>query len=69
LGLFALLLALSDWVRLHGVVGGEVVVVEVGLWVVLLPRLHLASIALFAEREIEVVALEANPVLALSASP
>ena len=54
---------------MNWVVGGIVVIVEVGLWVVLLPRLYLASIALFAEGEIEVVALEANPVLTIPSTP
>ena len=59
------LLTLLAWVRTggNGVVGSVVVIIKIGLRVVLLARLHLAAIALFAEREIEVVTLEANPIL------
>lgn len=62
-----ILLTLLAWVRAvgNGVVRSVVVIIKIGLRVVLLARLHLAAIAFLAEGEIEVVALEANPILSL----
>ena len=47
----------------EGVVLGIVVVVGVEELLVVLAGLHLAAIALFSKGEVEVVALEADPVL------
>jgi hypothetical protein len=61
------LLALQNRLRVRvDWIVGIVVVVEVLLGVILLARLHLATIAFFAEGEIKVVALEANPILSIS---
>ncbi len=40
-----------------------VVIVEVDGLLIVLARLHLASVALFAEGEVEVVAFDADPIL------